>query len=98
MRVSAAACLEGEDVQGNGGGKEYHCKFEPEPGKDEEHAMDGCEPKGGYGNDLSAQGDGLILTETFYVANGMRVANRGRTWRRPTEERAWWAGPAGICR
>lgn len=29
--------------------------------------MDGCEPKGGYGNDLYAQGDGLILTETFYV-------------------------------
>lgn len=29
--------------------------------------MDGCEPKGGYGNDLYAQGDGLVLAETFYV-------------------------------
>lgn len=29
--------------------------------------MDGREPKGGYGNDLYAQGDGLVLTETSYV-------------------------------
>lgn len=67
IKALATACLEREDVESDGGGNEYHCKFEAEPGKNEEHAMDGCEPKGGYGNDLYAQGDGLILTETFYV-------------------------------
>ena len=29
--------------------------------------MDGCEPKGGYGDDLYAQRNGLVLAETFYV-------------------------------
>lgn len=87
IKALAAACLEGEDVEGDGGGNEYHCKFEAEPGKNEEHAMDGCEPKGGYGNDLYAHGDGLVLAETFYVWTEAWMIHQPKvcTWRTAEE-------------